>query len=201
MSLPNFPTTLLTRDAKRIQDFFSDLEKRLLHQYNTQQHPLISEGIVVYGSCAVSLYLADEQQTEVSMTDDIDIDTTDTSSANLLQDCSPHTQPPLEIRQRCVENWLIHPDWRERVVNVTLFLGLSSLHIFLLHPMDLILTKLGRYKERDIEDCIRLNARYIHDYSFFKTNLDEAMEYLIDHQSKKKMIRTHALIDLYDQED
>lgn len=195
----NVPQAILTKDAKRIQRFLLDVESELLARHGVAFLTSQNLEVVVYGSCAVSLYLSDEiSESDVAMTDDIDI--TVSSGARMLQECSPQISPPLEIRQSQVENWLLHPDWVDRIFDATDLLGLSFINIFLLHPLDLILTKLGRYSERDAEDCIRLNARYINDLPFFMTALDEALEFFMEHPPKKKAIREYALLDLYDHE-
>ncbi|MCK6511836.1 DUF6036 family nucleotidyltransferase [Myxococcota bacterium] len=198
MPLLHTPQTLLTRDAKRIQRFLIAVERELLSRHDADFLASQNLKVVVYGSCAVSLYLGDEAgESDVSMTDDIDIAVS--SGAKLLQECSPQISPPLEIRQSQVENWLIHPDWEDRIFDATSLLGLSFFHVFLLHPLDLILTKLGRYSERDAEDCIRLNSRYINDFSFFLAILDEALDFFVEHAPKKDAIRKYALLDLYNE--
>lgn len=85
-------------------------------------------------------------------------------------------QGELTFQATPIGMWLIHPDWRNAVVDVSALVGVTKLRIQLLSPRDLILTKLERYTLRDDEDCVRLLRRYIDT----PTLLPEALEVALD---------------------
>lgn len=59
----------------------------------------------------------------------------------------------------------MHPDWSASLVEVTDLLEMEHFRIHLLHPIDLVVTKLGRGEPQDVEDGVMLRRRYLDDAS------------------------------------
>ncbi len=166
MELPApFPSRITSPPADRIARFLQHVDRQLAHGCE----------IWVYGSAAVSLYLADERSEE-GFTDDIDVGAEEPIFIDAMDIDSGVVDPPLEFRKHPIEQWLVHPDWRDTCVDVSTLLGLQRLQVMILHPLDLIVTKLERAESRDIEDCTRLARRYSLDGAEAARRLDEAAE-------------------------
>lgn len=115
-----------------------------------------------------------------------------------LHQASPTQNPSLEFRVAVsVENWLIHPDWRVHLVEVSSHLGLRRLQLYLLHPADLILTKLERWSDRDFQDAMELVAHLGFTQAQLTAHLEEALEYYVG-DPVYRGIREN-LLDLFDE--
>jgi hypothetical protein len=105
--------------------------------------------------------------------------------------------PPLRIQTYAIENWLVHPDWRDYSVNVSELIGTTELSVFLLHPVDLIISKLERNDPDDIEDARYLRARYIDDVQTVVERLDEAWQFYPGSERSKGEIE-HAFEAIFE---
>lgn len=109
---------------------------------------------------------------------DIDLARTDPKELDLSEYVdSPSVDPPLVFQSYDVERWLVHPDWKEAVIDVTDMIGTENLRVCLLHPVDLVVTKLARCGEQEWEDGQLLRERYISDRSTVGDRILEAVKY------------------------
>ena len=162
------PSKVHTDEARRIQ-------KYLQHVDNKRKKPWT---ITLYGSAAVALYLADEHtQFEPNYTRDIDLAWMEPDEIDCSQFENKSVDPPLHFQTYNVERWLVHPDWKDSVVDVTKILETSLLQVRLLHPLDLIITKLERAGGEDLEDGQRLFERYSEDIERVRERVWEAAKY------------------------
>ncbi|GEM_PF-2926626 len=154
MSLPDIsellPECVDTPEAMRIMRFLQFHDRKLSN----------STKLTLYGSAAVSLYLADSDNYNYGYTNDIDIGRMEPESVELSVD-EDAVDPPLKFQPFGLENWLVHPDWELATVDFSPILNLHYLRVELLHPIDLVITKLGRGSSQDIEDSLLLRRRYI----------------------------------------
>lgn len=169
MNLKQLPLRLASVEAQRIADALLRVDRLI---------PEVIEPagltLTLYGSAAVSLYFADEFEEDPAFTDDIDVDGQG-MSALLTAALSKHSGD-LTFQPTPIGMWLIHPDWREELVEVSALVGVERLRVLLLSPRDLILTKLERYSARDDEDCVRLLRRYIDSPALLPDALEVALE-------------------------
>ena len=184
-----FPAQALTPDARWLVERLQAVDRRLTHPVCLR----------VYGSVAVSLYLADDlAQPYSGYTDDVDYcpASTERGLSDVLRAATPPLTPSLEFRPSQIELWLIHPDWKDALCDVSGFVGLKKLQLLLVSPRDLVLTKLERYSERDASDCYRIAQRYLAPSSFLD-DLDEALAYAVIAPRKVKRILEAARYDLF----
>jgi hypothetical protein len=171
MSLPTItarlPAAVESSQACRIRDFLQHVDDNL-------QQPLV---ITVYGSAAIALYLADETLYEYGYTRDIDVGHMEPDK--LIGPAIDRTavDPPLHFQTYDFTLWLIHPDWCNSVVDVSSLVGTKLLTMRLLHPYDLIITKLERAAPQDLEDGILLRDRYIDSVDEMRRRVSEAIMY------------------------
>ncbi len=163
------PEAVLSQQALRIQKFLLQVDTELGCDCT----------IAVYGSAAVTLYRADDSDAhEYGYTYDIDV----ARSSPKELDLSGHVDsssydPPLEFQYYDVERWLVHPDWKEALIDMTALLGTQNLRVCLLHPIDLVVTKLARCNSQDLEDGQSLRERYVSDTAIVRDRLLEAVKY------------------------
>lgn len=155
MTLPDvaldLPSSITTPEATRIARF-------LQHQDDKFAQSLT---LTLYGSAAVSLYLADADDYAYGYTDDIDVGH---KIPNAELKChTTSVSPPLHFQEYGLELRLVHPDWQSSCLDFSGPLNLKHLKVRLLHPIDLVSTKLARGADQDIEDSIRLRQRYFPD--------------------------------------
>lgn len=172
MTLPDvserLPTTVTTIQGKRLQRFLAHVDDRLEHDWS----------IVVYGSAAVALYLADEQDYEYGYTNDIDIGEMEPEHVDQSKFDTDSVDPPLHFQTFPIESWLVHPDWRGALVDASDIIGTDALQVKLLHPFDLIVSKLARGAPQDIEDGLLLRERYVDRLDEIRERAEEAASYL-----------------------
>ena len=170
MPLPSvdsaLPNEIRTRQARRLARFLTHLDGRCREPVR----------VVLYGSAAVALYLADDDDIELGYTRDIDIGKMDPESIDLEFDAHV-VDPPLTIQTHNVERWLIHPDWEQATTEVGGLLGTKRLVVELLHPVDLIITKLERFLAQDIDDGENLSNRYVDEVGVVVQRLEEAWQF------------------------
>ncbi|MFP4597228.1 MAG: DUF6036 family nucleotidyltransferase [Persicimonas sp.] len=132
--------------------------------------------ITIYGSAAVAFYLADEDHQERAYTRDIDIGDMepDQVEENFKSDI---VDPPLHFQAYPFTQWLHHPDWSDAVVDLSDLIGTHTLIVRLLHPCDLIITKLERAADQDFEDALLLRERYIEEVSSVEKRVFDAAKY------------------------
>lgn len=162
------PDAIIAPQAQRIQAFLRHFDSSISDEVL----------LILYGSAAVSIYLADESGTgEYGYTRDIDIaqkHPPGIDTASLESSC---VEPPLHFQEYSVERWLVHPDWREASIDVSELLKTTKLTVRLLHPVDLIVTKLERAADQDIEDSILLMERYVADAADVEQRVREAAQH------------------------
>ena len=172
MCLPDItsrlPRSVTSPQAVRLQTFLQHVDSRL-------EQPWI---ITIYGSAAVAFYLADEeeQQERFAYTRDIDIGKMDPDAVSSDFE-SDIVEPPLHFQAHDFTRWLLHPDWQASVVDISELLGTRNLTVRLLHPCDLIITKLERAADQDFEDGLLLRERYIDDVNVVHERTYEAAKY------------------------
>lgn len=171
MSLPDvtssLPEVIESSQAIRLQKF-------LQHADNQLAKPV---SITVYGSAAVALYLADNQGYEYGYTRDIDVGHMEPDRTTGGTFNSKVVDPPLHFQTYDFTRWMIHPDWKDSAVDVSALLGTHQLTVNLLHPIDLIITKLERAADQDFEDSLLLLERYIAETSEVRQRVKEAAFY------------------------
>ena len=129
----------------------------------------------LFGSSAVNFYLADRGE-NLHQTKDVDVtgdpkvlsDVSDRRAelsllASSFDDPAPTTIERLHFQFFRVDQFFIGPDWRENLVSAWHWFGHRELCVKLLHPFDLILSKLERSLPRDLDDCDELYERYVRD--------------------------------------
>jgi hypothetical protein len=117
----------------------------------------------IYGSAAVALYLGDTADYAYGYTDDVDVGAMEPEGVELDDVNSQIVDPPLHFQEFDFEQWVIHPDWHEATVDASELVGTSTISVLLLHPLDLIITKLSRAGIQDIEDAELLCREYAID--------------------------------------
>lgn len=132
--------------------------------------------MTLYGSAAVAFFLADEEGYEYGYTRDVDVGHIE-PAIDLRRFASDETEPPLHFQKYQFSLWLLHPDWAQSTVDVSSLLGTGRLGVSLLHPVDLIITKLERAGDQDLEDGILLAERYIDDVSIASQRVVEAAKH------------------------
>lgn len=171
MTLPDItsrlPKALESSQAVRLQRFLQHANRQLAEPVS----------ITVYGSAAVALYLADESEYEYGYTRDIDIGQMEPDKAIGAAFDAQIVEPPLHFQTYDFTRWLLNPDWSDSVVDVTPLLGTGRLTVRLLHPIDLIITKLERAADQDFEDSILLCERYVDDLAQAQKRVEEAAKY------------------------
>jgi len=158
MTLPDvagpLPEDISTPEAERVASFLQHHDRKATE----------SAELTLYGSAAVILYLADSAEYNYGYTDDIDVGHMEPKNIDLSVDVDA-VSPPLRFQTFDLERWLVHPDWASESVDVSALLELTNLHVALLHPVDLVITKLGRGAPQDIEDSLLLRDRYFPDHA------------------------------------
>ena len=164
---PHLPSVIHTAQAERIQNYLRHVDNKLKHCWT----------ITLYGSAAVALYLADEHTPfEPNYTRDIDLAWMEPDEIDCSEFENESVDPPLHFQTYDVERWLIHPDWKDSIVDVTKILETSLLQVRLLHPLDLITTKLERAARQDLEDGQRVFERYSEDIDRIRKRVREAAQ-------------------------
>ncbi|TXC75933.1 hypothetical protein FRC91_10555 [Bradymonadales bacterium TMQ1] len=173
MSLPTQLPTFIpideatwSREAQRLRDFLKRLERHL-------------EGdaaLRIYGSAAVTFYTTADREPS-HMTEDIDVGHPGTLGPELQRafqqakaegaDISLHLRPP--------GLWLAANDWPDHCIDISRPLQLNSLLIILMHPYDLIISKMVRWNERDAADVELLQSRFTCEPSVFGARLNQAV--------------------------
>ncbi len=128
----------------------------------------------MYGSAAVAFYLADESQYEHGYTRDIDIGHMEPKQVIGSAFDPASVDPPLHFQTYDFTLWLIHPDWQDAVSDISDLIGTARLAVRLLHPFDLIITKLERAAAQDLEDGILLRDRYVDSTDQLRQRLVQA---------------------------
>ena len=172
MSLPDItpvlPRQITSPQATRLRTFLQHLDASLSTGLS----------IYVYGSAAVALYLADDSpKYEYGYTRDIDIGAMEPNRVEDLVLDSDIVDPPLHLQTYDFTRWMIHPDWQESTVDVSHILETKRLAVRLLHPIDLIITKLERAGDQDLEDGQLLCDRYIDDVELISRRTREAAKF------------------------
>ena len=172
MSLPDItpvlPEQIASPQATRLRTFLQHLDASLSTGLS----------IYVYGSAAVALYLADDSpKYEYGYTRDIDIGAMEPNRVEELVLDSDIVDPPLHLQTYDFTRWMIHPDWKESTVDVSHLLETELLAVRLLHPIDLIITKLERAGDQDLEDGQLLRHRYIDDVDLVRGRVREAAKF------------------------
>lgn len=167
MKPPRLPSRITNEEADRVARFLRQIESLIDS----------NASLAIYGSAAVSLYFADDSSLVLGATDDIDAAQLHPNFLDGLVVSRDLVQPPLEIRFHSVERWLVHPDWKEELVELSDLLGLKRLAVAALHPVDLVITKLERARDRDLEDAIRLVERYSISVELASKRTREASEF------------------------
>lgn len=119
--------------------------------------------LVIFGGCAVCLWLAHAgcAGDRVS-TRDLDVYGTHAlCSSSTLRAHFQHRETlgrsPFEEVQFTGDQFCCPPDEAKNRIDITHIFGLSQLRVFVLHPFDLMITKIARYGDRDYQD---LDALY-----------------------------------------
>jgi hypothetical protein len=172
MALPSvshhLPASLQTRQSRRVAKFLRHADKCIEH----------SVSLVIYGSAAVALYLGDTGAYSYGYTDDIDVGAMEPEDVELSDLNAEIVDPPLHFQPYDFEQWLINPDWSDDTVDVSSLVGTAELSINLLHPVDLIITKMSRAADQDLEDSILLIEEYeIEESDEFRERLREAARF------------------------
>ncbi len=161
------PHAVTLPQTLRLQTFLQHADQKLDRPWS----------ITVYGSAAVAIYLADERGYEYGYTRDIDIGFMEPKEIGAKTFDTEIVDPPLHFQPYDFTLWLLHPDWKESTVDVSKLLGLNTLTMCLLHPIDLIITKLERAGDQDLEDGILIRERYITDVAEARSRTIEAAKY------------------------
>lgn len=181
------PTDISADHARRIRAFLHHCDDKLDREVR----------VVVYGSAALSVYFADREEI-AGYTDDIDIGKVDPETVDIAVD-SDAVEPPLRLQTYAIERWLVHPDWEEDVVDVSSLLGLARLTVRLLHPIDLLISKLERNSTKDHEDGRRIRTRYVDDVETVKSRLNTAWKFYPSSEHAAREIE-HAFQAIFEQE-
>lgn len=173
MTLPSLPNDFLPEDdttwsseARRLADFLCRVD----------QHFGEEATIKVYGSAAVAFYTAATSQSGY-MTEDIDVG--DPGSLPALQNATELAKqkgPEIDFHFRPPGLWVAAGDWPNSCVDVSRKLGTSSLSVELMHPIDLIISKMVRWNERDAEDISLIRDTFCIDVGTFARRLNQAVE-------------------------
>lgn len=154
-------------EAQRLADFLRRVSR------NLHGHAAIK----VYGSAAVTFFTA--ARLELShMTEDIDIghpgflepdlERARQSARQETVDVDFHLRPP--------GMWLAAADWVSSCFDISDALGTHPLSVELMHPIDLIISKMIRWNERDAEDAMRLWNVFALDAEIFALRLNQAVQ-------------------------
>jgi hypothetical protein len=117
----------------------------------------------IFGGSSVLLWVNDAMS---RLTDDVDIDGD-----------TPPKDVQVDFQSSPIQNYLISPDWKEARVDATDALGLQHWRVWLVHPVDLITLKLGRWDDRDFQDAALLVKVFEIDAELVLQRLDEAWKY------------------------
>lgn len=102
---PSLPNEIRAQHARRLARFLRHLDDRCRNQLR----------LVIYGSAAVSLYLADREDIDLGFTKDIDVGRMEPRSVEVNID-SGSVEPPLQLQLYDIEQWLVHPDWEDAIL-------------------------------------------------------------------------------------
>lgn len=164
------PREIRDDHAERIQSFLKHVDRQQESEWS----------LTLYGSAAVALYVADTGlEYEPNFTRDIDIARMDPEEVDRSAINNHSVDPPLVFQPYDVERWLVHPDWRDATVNFTALIGTTFLNVELLHPIDLIITKLERAMPKDLEDGQLLFERYPEEVDRVRERVREAAKYYV----------------------
>lgn len=95
----------------------------------------------------------------------------------------------LEFQYSPIENYFIAPEWKEDRVEATNALGLKHWRVWLVHPVDIITLKLGRWEDRDFEDALLLVDVFDIGAETVLSRLTRAWKYYAtDHASQRSKI-------------
>lgn len=186
----NLPCAISRKEVARVGAFL---------RYCDQQLNQPAE-VVVYGSVAVHLYLADVSTLYTFETDDIDVH--HSAPESLLRQLNRfralRQDPAPEFRATNIEMWPAHPDWRSSTQLLSGLVGTQRLHVRVLHPVDLIVSKLERFNERDQVDCDVLLKRYIPNPDVLAQRTEQALEFALPNDTLHRRVRENLYWDILD---
>lgn len=161
------PESNWSAESRRLSAFLRHIAKRIDEETRLR----------IYGSAAVAFYTA-RLTGYAHITDDIDVgDPGSISSA--LEKALPDPDPHLTFHFRRPGMWLAAPGWTQFCVEITASLDTTPLHVELMHPVDLVISKLIRWNERDAEDVNRLRTIFPLQAKSLASRLNEAVEHSV----------------------
>ncbi len=162
---PHLPEQIASPQADRLRKFLQHVDASLPGNLS----------IYIYGSAAVALYLADDSENyEYGYTRDIDVGAMEPERVADLAVDSEIVDPPIHLQLYDVTRWMVHPDWKVATIDLSYLVETTRLEVRVLHPVDLIITKLERAGDQDLEDGQLLRHRYIDDVEFVRRRTREA---------------------------
>ncbi|RDV36411.1 hypothetical protein DV096_19550 [Bradymonadaceae bacterium TMQ3] len=159
------PATIQAQPAKRIAEFIRHVDQRCSAHID----------VPIYGSVAITLFLADDPNLAYQ-TDDIDVASTGEDARVFGELASQVSGATLRVQAYSVQQWLVHPDWRQELVDVSELVGTNHIRLLLLHPVDVIITKLLRWHDRDYADALHLKSHFKIEKGVFLERLQGAIE-------------------------
>ena len=163
--LPDDNTTW-SSEARRLADFLRRVD----------QHFGGEVTIKVYGSAAVAFYTAATSHSGY-MTEDIDVGDPGSlpSGLQIATNLAKQEGPEIDFHFRPPGLWLAAGNWPKYCVDISRELGTKSLSVELMHPIDLIISKMIRWNERDAEDVSLIRGTLAIDVGMFARRLNQAV--------------------------
>jgi len=136
----------------------------------------------IFGASAVLLWVDDEMK---RLTKDVDVDGESPDDTLVRFQRSP------------IENFLIHPDWRADRMLASDHLGLNKWQVYLVHPIDLVILKLGRWLDRDYLDADLLVRHFRIPPETVLERMDEAWKYYATNNARNRTDINWGFRDLF----
>lgn len=148
-----------------------------------EKHGKLSNGSIrafIFGGCAVHLY------TNARGSNDLDVELEALKSLNIHElivevEDADYEDDTGAYRTLTLDNTFnpaipdLHPDWRED--SHAIQVGEHVLHIYLVSPVDIAVSKLGRCTSDDISDMIALYSQNYFTIEQFSARAQEALDY------------------------
>lgn len=165
------------------KQYTGEAEKLVKRLRDAENVDSVRREFSIFGASAVLLWADDEMK---RLTKDVDVDG-DSPNDTLVR-----------FQRSSIENFLIHPDWRADRMLTSDDLGLTKWQVYLVHPIDLVILKLGRWLDRDYLDAALLVRHFRIPPETVLERMDEAWKYYATNNAKNRSDINWGFRDLFD---
>lgn len=179
-----------------------ELLKQLNDEIESQIIDTDKAGLVtvyIFGGCAVHMYTnargSNDLDVEVEAAEKLDVDSllVELDTVYFTDPVSGHSQLDLDDTFQIGITPVVFPDYKERAIPLNV--GEQKLHIYLVSPLDIAISKLSRCATDDIKDIAAIFKNGLFTLDEFRAVAKDAHDYSATPESLKQNI-DHVILTL-----